>query len=98
MPLDSRSFPSWDSDNNRLWFQVDHRGRTIQCCVDALCLYFAYGAPTLSEIDATNSYTSRLNSIHASALSKAHRGALKSATDGEEQSADLSAHDTYLEC
>jgi len=65
---------SWDAARNCLWFQVDAQGETISCCVDAMGLFLALGAPTPQEVDVTNAYVSRRDWIHAAALAKAARG------------------------
>jgi hypothetical protein len=74
MSLDDWDAPNWDADSDRLWFEVDHLGQPISCCIDALCLYLAFGARSLSELDAIHAYISRRGWIHSTALSKAHRG------------------------
>ena len=65
---------SWDAARNCLWFQVDAQGETISCCVHAIGLFLALGAPTPQEVDVTNAYVSRRDWIHAAALAKAARG------------------------
>jgi hypothetical protein len=74
MSLAERDVPNWDADGNRLWFQVDHRDQTIPCCIDALCLYLAFGARTLSALDGIKAYKSQRGLIHSAALGKAQRG------------------------
>lgn len=64
----------WDAANNRLWFEIDQAGEPVRCCIDALCLYLAFGADTLAGADATNAYVSRRGWIHAAAHKKAGRG------------------------
>ena len=83
----------WDSNRNCLWFQVDHRGRSIPCCIDALCLYLAFGARTLSESDATDAYQSRRGWIHAAAVGKAGRGGFQNSPDRSQAFVHLTARD-----
>lgn len=74
MSLVDRDVPSWDANNDCLWFQVDHRDQTIPCCIDAHCLYVAFGARTASALDAIKAYKSQRRQIHSTALGKAQRG------------------------
>ena len=74
MSIGSRADIEWDPAANRLWFEVDQDGEPVRCCIDALCLYMAFGASTLAEADATNAYISRRGWIHAAALNKAGKG------------------------
>jgi hypothetical protein len=74
MSFVERDIPSWDADDDRIWFQVDHRGQTIPCCIDALCLYLAFGARTPGALDVIKAYKSQRRLIHSKALGKAHRG------------------------
>lgn len=74
MSLVDRDVPSWDADRQRLWFHVDHRDQTTPCCIDALCLYLAFGARTPSALDVIKAYKSQRRLIHSTALGKAHRG------------------------
>jgi len=83
----------WDSNENRLWFQVDHRGRSIPCCIDALCLYLAFGARTLSETDATDAYEARRGWIHAAAIGKAGRGGFQRSAERGQAFVHLTARD-----
>ena len=64
----------WDDVNGCLWFEAVREGRSVLCCIDALCLYFAFGANSLVEVDATKAYAFRRSWIHSAALSKASRG------------------------
>ncbi len=64
----------WDDVNGCLWFEADQAGKPVLCCIEALCLYLAFGASTLVEVDATNAYAFRRGWIHSAALSKANRG------------------------
>jgi len=64
----------WDAAGNRLWFEIDQAGEPVRCCIDALCLFLAFGADTLAEADATNAYVSRRSWIHAAAHKKAGCG------------------------
>ena len=77
MSVESQTEIQWDSAANRLWFEVDQDGEPVRCCIDALCLYMAFGASTLAEADATNAYISRRGWIHAAALNKAGKGAFE---------------------
>ena len=63
----------WDAADNRLWFEIAQAGEPVRCCIDALCLFLAFGANSLAEADATNAYVSRRGWIHAAALDKAGR-------------------------
>src|SRR5579863_8968842 len=65
MSVESQTEIQWDSAANRLWFEVDQDGEPVRCCIDALCLYLAFGASTLAEADATHAYISRRGWIHA---------------------------------
>ena len=64
----------WDAANSWLWFEIDEAGEPVRCCIDAQCLYLAFGAKTLAEADATNAYVSGRGWIHAAAHNKAGRG------------------------
>jgi len=93
MSLDGWEAPDWDAEGDRLWFQVDHCGLSIPCCIDALCLYLAFGAHTLREVDATDAYVSRRSWIHSAALGKAGRGGFEHRSERPQVFVHLSAHD-----
>jgi len=93
MSLDDRDTIDWDAEDDRLWFHVDHRGLSIPCCIDALCLYFAFGALTLHEIDATHAYVSRRGWIHSAALGKAGRGGFERRPERPQVFVHLTARD-----
>jgi len=93
MSIESLTRTQWDGAANRLWFEIDQGGETVRCCIDALCLYLAFGANTLAEADATNAYVSRRGWIHAAALSKAGRGAFERDGDRSQAFVRLTARD-----
>jgi Protein of unknown function (DUF1488) len=93
MSLADRDIPSWDDINDRLWFQVDHRGQTISCCIDAHCLYLAFGARTPNALDVIKAYKSQRGLIHSAALGKAHRGGFERSPKRLEAFVHLTARD-----
>jgi hypothetical protein len=93
MSIERESRTEWDSAANRLWFEIEQGGEPVRCCIDAHCLYLAFGANTLAEADATNAYTSRRGWIHAAALSKAGRGAFERDGDRSRAFVRLTARD-----
>jgi len=93
MSLVDRDVPSWDADGDRVWFQVDRRGESIACCIDALCLYLAFGARTLGELDVIKAYNSRRSWIHSAALGKAGRGGFERSPKRLEAFVHLTARD-----
>jgi hypothetical protein len=93
MPLNDRDAPDWDADGNRLWFHIDRYGLSIPCCIDALCLYIAFGAHTLREIDATHAYASRRGWVHSAALGKAGRGGFEHRLERPQVFVHLTARD-----
>jgi hypothetical protein len=42
----------WDGPRSMICFEIEEQGRQIPCCVDATCLFLAFGAKTLGEEDA----------------------------------------------
>ncbi len=52
MSAESEDREWWDERQSKLWFEIEHEGRRIPCCVDATCLFLAFGAKTLAESDA----------------------------------------------
>jgi hypothetical protein len=84
---------NWDAESECLWFQVDHCGLSIPCCIDALCLHLAFGADTLREIDATHAYVSRRSWIHSAALGKAGRGGFEHRSERPQVFVHLTARD-----
>jgi len=93
MSLNHRDAPNWDADGDRLWFQVDRCGLSIPRCIDALCLYLAFGPHTLCEIDATRAYVSRRGWIHPAALGKAGRGGFEYRAERPQVFVHLTARD-----
>jgi len=93
MSLNDRDTLDWDAEGDRLWFQVDHRGLLIPCCIDALCLYLAFGGDTLCEVDATHAYVSRRGWIHSAALGKAGRGGFEHRSERPQVFVHLTARD-----
>ena len=93
MSIESQAGTQWEATANRLWFEIDQEGGPVRCCIDAHCLYMAFGANTLAEADATHAYTSRRGWIHAAALSKAGRGAFESDGDRSQAFVSLTARD-----
>ena len=62
----ARQFESqewWDEGKGRLCFEIDHDGRRISCCVDATCLFLAFGAKTLAEGDVRDCFTTNRRRI-----------------------------------
>jgi hypothetical protein len=93
MSVEGQTEFEWDANADRLWFEVDQDGEPVRCCIDALCLYLAFGASTLAEADATNAYISRRGWIHAAALNKAGKGAFECDGDDSQAFIRLTARD-----
>jgi Protein of unknown function (DUF1488) len=93
MSVEGQKEFQWDATANRLWFEVDQDGEPVRCCIDALCLYLAFGASTLAEADATNAYISRRGWIHTAALNKAGKGGFERDGDRAQAFVRLTARD-----
>ena len=63
----------WEERKSRLWFEIDHDGRRVPCCVDATCLFLAFGAKTLGEGDARDCYSANRQRIKDVARSVARK-------------------------
>jgi hypothetical protein len=63
----------WDERKGRLCFEIDHEGRRIACCVDATCLFLAFGAKTLAEGDARDCYSANRRRIRELAIALAQK-------------------------
>src|SRR5215469_12424227 len=67
----------WDERKRRLCFEIDHEGQRISCCVDATCLFLAFGAKTLAEGDARDCFSANRRRIRELAIALAQKRAVR---------------------